>query len=1109
MRAPFDRAWTRVILAGCVWAGFAGGRVAGDGPGTILVYPDSDTSSNPRVPCIAPVSDGSGGAQMDIEATFAYAVAPFVVFPEGGKLTVRLRDTERREGKTLLALEDNGVQLAIQIAPASKGGTASLALSGSGGALGSLALPGTIGAEWADLELAWDTHKIACSMGGKPVGELALASPFRPHRLRVAIFSVSGLSLSGNGAFDLDWQSGYAARLSPRAGGSDLLARPFGFDTYFVSRDAAGRDFPMMEILNDSDETKVVSLEFDLHSEVRGQHQKWSQKAEAPARSSIFVPIAMPKPLATDIYHLQVSSADLSAKFEEQRHFAFVAPRTGPPGPEKFGLHDSSRVAFGYWPDALPIRIAHLYAYWGYIVGPPWRKDFHRGWGIDPKTPPSEWNWDRRLDWAIAEGLVPYVSLQSTPFLPWMREKDYGPDSLSAHAFGPSGGFPKLEPYRDFLREFTQRYRGKVTMYEVENEPNAHQMPAGDYVQIARAVSQAVHEADPAAQVFGMCATGDFVPWITEAFRQGAAQAMDGISIHTYVSPSTPEQANLPEKIAEVRKLIDSAGKPMPLVNSETGTYVSLREEIDHPIPPARLAALIAGGTPNLTVPRGWPNQAVGEVEGATSMVRNVVYNFLAGGRMFIFFGWNPAWPDAGWWTRQNPNSFDCFALISATKSGVPTPSLYSLAMGVVTTELESLIPETGQPINQSGILGGIFETCGGGQVAVLWSSIGKRSALLTTADPDPEYVTLFGQPLASASVPAGGLARSVQVSEEPVFVHLKKPGLALAPSPVINPHQAPGAGSAYRAQFTLVNRGDRPWSGEVNFSSEGGWRFEPEKPAFSLPPQGRATLEVRCVPPQNVARGAHTIAASAPLPDGGTFEFPLGLVVRDRVAVAALPQPEPLDQLAQGLPGAAIPIDQISQVAIGRAPGLASLQEEKYWKGPEELSATAQVGADEDGLVTLVRVRDAHPRAPSVWPGVGGSCVELFYDFRSAEGGYGRSAYEKGVYQVCLKPSLVPGEKVAVWNTSERFGTLAGTSAAGGRTSDGYWVAFHIPWTSIPPTARSQGTFGFDVAIDGPNADGPGRKSQLIWAGTAANSTDASAFGMATLTPSAQVSRK
>ncbi len=73
-------------------------------------------------------------------------------------------------------------------------------------------------------------------------------------------------------------------------------------------------------------------------------------------------------------------------------------------------------------------------------------------------------------------------------------------------------------------------------------------IPPDDYVQIAQAASEEIHAVDPSALVYGICGTGDFIPWMTKVFALGGPKVFDGVSVHTYVTPNTPENANLPRQ---------------------------------------------------------------------------------------------------------------------------------------------------------------------------------------------------------------------------------------------------------------------------------------------------------------------------------------------------------------------------------------------------------------------------------------------------------------------------------------------------------------------------------------------------------------------------------
>ncbi len=189
--------------------------------------------------------------------------------------------------------------------------------------------------------------------------------------------------------------------------------------------------------------------------------------------------------------------------------------------------------------------------------------------------------------------------------------------------------------------------------------------------------------------------------------------------------------------------------------------------------------------------------------------------------------------------------------------------------------------------------------------------------------------------------------------------------------------------------------------------------------------------------------------------------------------------------------------LDQTEQVVAGRPPLLASLQEEKYWKGPAELSAEVRLASNPDDLLIYAEVQDANLKVPQVWPGVGGSCIELFLDGRSSEAGLGHSAYASGVHQLLVKPVESAQGPADVSDASGKWGKLEGVSAIGGRiTADKYWMAIQIPWKSLNPARKPDQPFGFDFGVDGPTKDGAGRKSQLMLFGTGANNIDASNFG-------------
>lgn len=185
--------------------------------------------------------------------------------------------------------------------------------------------------------------------------------------------------------------------------------------------------------------------------------------------------------------------------------------------------------------------------------------------------------------------------------------------------------------------------------------------------------------------------------------------------------------------------------------------------------------------------------------------------------------------------------------------------------------------------------------------------------------------------------------------------------------------------------------------------------------------------------------------------------------------------------------------LDRPDQLALGRPPQMASLQEERFWKGAGELSGEVKVASNSEKLFIFLSAKDANFRVPATWPGVLGSSVELFLDVRPSSNGLGKAPYAKGVSQIVFKP----GASIEFWNFTEKFGKIEVSGAMKG--ADKYWLAVAISWKSLGIKTPTGLNFGFDIGLNGPHADGAtGRKNQMMLFGDGANSKDPAGFGLA-----------
>ena len=1080
--------------------------VAADAPSAsrpgLVVYPAN--VANPRTPTVPADPNGAKGSCMGIEADLTYPLAPLLSFTKGGEAAFSLRDNQRRKEKKPLVLQGDKTSLAVIITQTSEGRKLRLLLASGDKVVAKADSPNKVEPAWTALILRWNASDAVIEADGKAVASVKLQAPFNPIKATVKAYHVDELSLRGDGGtFKLGWESGYAAMNELETPSDAITATLHGLDAMVVSTDPSKRDCPTVQVCNATGAERKAVFQFSVTSELRNHAAEWTQDVMAPALSTSTAPIKFPFAFDADIYHLstKVDGATLGER-DGLRNFLFAPRRGDKAGPPKFGFHCFGVTTLGSWPDALPAHWLHSYSNWGYIVGPMWDKDWNGEFGLDPDTPPEEWNWDTRVETAIKEGRKTFVCALSVPYFPWMREKEYDASYMNkTYPWGKAGGRPNFERYRQFIKALAERYKGKVRIYELDNEPNTVSYsgkPAADYADVMKVGGDAIHAADPDAKVFGISGTAQFVDFIKDSLATGAVKHIDGVSWHTYTTPMLPGESGLAQMLKRARETIRGAGRDLPVMNSETGVFTACRETADRPIDKERLSELIKQGVLPLAVPTGWPSHALDEWTAAKSMAQNITINFASGTQQFFFFGWNPVVEKGkSWWGEAGEGCFNIFARV---KDGTMTPSLHTLACAVAMNQMEGVVIGKSSLIDQEGVFGGLFDKADGGQLAILWSNGGRRTVMLRSACQELDTTSLFGveKKLSAKGGPDFFLHR-IELCDQPVYLHLSKTGLTLSQSPVIGCVQETEASGGKTVKFTLVNRFDAKWAGAVSFSKSECGAFSPSKVEFSLEPGARTSVETKCDPPMGTARGIHIVEAGTALPDGSPFVFPIEIDVRPSFAVNRLPDGFSLNDLGSWKPdGAEMPIDRPDQVAIGRPPKLSSLQEERYWKGSEELSAKVAAGYDARGFYSRVVVHDKNMGPLKKWPGVEGSCVEFFLDFRSSAKGLGKGPYENGVGQIIVKPALKAGEKVELWLPN--FGNLEpfkGVEAVGG-VIDGasYWVGLFVPWTALDPAAKTPEAIGFDVAIDGPPAGAVGRKSQIILFGGADNCRNASLFG-------------
>jgi|GEM_PF-2099355 hypothetical protein len=1059
------------------------------------VYP-SGGGLNLRVPVVAPVAGGVKGNRLPFEMVrFTYELAPHLTGLEAGSVSLFVEDSMRRPAKEVLTLGGPAGELKVVIPAAPSQERRFRLESGEGRAdsRGTQA-PG----KWHKLLLTWGNGRAGLTLENGETLEVKLPENFTVQRLGCSASLVDELELKGGGgSFSIGWERDYSGRLVP-AGQGGVTAAVHGFDTYVIGSDPEKRDYPLVQLLNSTKERREVTLRYELQSEVNRIRNVRQEKRLLEPGSSTMVPVMSPALLQSDVYHLLISIDGLSAPFRVKKNFLHVARRPEPAGPGLFGLHDCDVKAFGFWPDALPLRYAHKYLRWGWVQGPAF-VDHSTAPEHDPAAPPQEWNWNAALDWELMAGRELFVSLQSYPYSAWHREREY-PRGMKQWPSAKGGGFPDLKKYARFLRESAERYRGRIRHYEIENEPNAYGMPEHpeDYAEVCRTVYRTVKAVDPDARIYGVCGTGSFLPWMKRALAAGATGSFDVLSYHTYTTPRQPDQANLRRFLGEVR---EAAPAGIRRFNSETGVLQALRYEADRPIPPETVALAAKERRTGFVSTASWPGRVNDEWEASASIVKNAVINLASGSEGFIFFGWNPEWPKGGKpWTEREPD----FSLLSATPAGERTPSLLSLAVAVLAAQFESADP--GKPyrwLDSGEVRGALFSKAAAGRVAVLWAADAAADVLVTAPGNELETVNVFGERRIFRAVPGAGRdGRGVfllPLTTMPRYVHLADGELEVLSSPVSAVEVENIVGGTGSVALTLLNTGDEVWNARLEAGAVPGLVVSPREEEVAIRPGRRRKVKFDCRLEAGAKGSVFELPVTLRLPNN--VELTRGCRIGVSASGAAGEVPENF-VLAAGdaLDGFApeLKLDRIEQAVFGRPSDTASIQEAHFWGGPAELSGGFRLGWNREALFVAGWVRDIHPRLPEVWPGALGSCVELFFDFRTPAEGLGKAQYGRNVLQFLILPPVAGKTKPELW-CPQLPELPAETVRLCGAAQDRqeYWIGLTIPWKLVRADGNPPERFGFDAGINGSFGDRDGRKAQLMLFGTARNFCDASKFGM------------
>jgi len=180
-----------------------------------------------------------------------------------------------------------------------------------------------------------------------------------------------------------------------------------------------------------------------------------------------------------------------------------------------------------------------------------------------------EW-FDSIVDNLLSRGLQPWVCL-------CYGNRLYG--EMAAEIFGAVGCPPinsdeAKKAWCKYVTALTSRYQGKITYYEIWNEPDGKHcwksgVNAKEYSDFVVMTAKAIRKGDKKAKVIGGATYYmNDIFYVSEALRCGMGKVIDAYTFHAY----TIDETAVPDRIYFLRALLDQYNPKIELIQGESGS---------------------------------------------------------------------------------------------------------------------------------------------------------------------------------------------------------------------------------------------------------------------------------------------------------------------------------------------------------------------------------------------------------------------------------------------------------------------------------------------------------------------------------------------------------
>lgn len=644
--------------------------------------------------------------------------------------------------------------------------------------------------------------------------------------------------------------------------------------------------------------------------------------------------------------------------------------------------------------------------------------------------------------------------------------------------------WPTIEAWKRYVGGVVGHYKGRITYFEIHNEPNLS-MNAAEYTPYLKAAYEAAKEANPDCRIVGLCATSDFQgkpdAFMRPVLDLGGHAFADLFSVHMYDQKS-PEQSlgiGSDRALEGWRTLVASVGgRKMDFWHTEK-SYIAEEQGYSQRKVPAPVEYC---DEPQFLVKS--------QKEKSDWMIRETLLSAIGGGRgKFFWFGefFEPRF--------ISHRIFQPYVLDHTEYDDSPKPQL------IAANGLAWALTGMHTPVRQ--LAWGQSTRCAlfsgtQGTMAALWRSTGDARLLVPVATKACEILDFFGE-----AVPAKPRDGMIEVAIGASPTYLRFPGMDAATCDRLLQGVKFAAWDRMLQTASMVAVDGRP-----------GWRFAFVNPQLSAID---AEVSVACPPGWTVASTKQRLGAVAAgaraettflltghpaRSDGGVFTFTNAVDGKTQVLEATcLPfasEAQLMDLLAvqDGAvasrvgPGAVVVDGDLGEwsdggaVSIATERSLVDVSQPGAWKGPYDSAATLRLRWDDDCLYVAARIFDDRPLPPrDAKAAYEWDCLELFL---SPDG--------TAVVQGLLFPFAADHKGPKVWWL--HAGSDLGSRVACRMVPHGYVIETAIPWAGLGMRPRAGASLPFTFHLDDTDAAGLKRRSVLVWQGDTSNFTSPKQWG-------------